>query len=65
MTMPEAAVDKNHDPVLWKDNVWVAGQISSVEPEAIPEAMKQRPHRDFGSGVLGPHMPHDSTAFNA
>jgi hypothetical protein len=39
--MPEAAMDKYHGLVLGHHYIGTAGQIFSMEPEAVPHAMQQ------------------------
>lgn len=42
--VPKAAVDENDGPMLWQDDVWVAGQITPMHPEPKTQSVQQGPH---------------------
>ena len=37
--MPEAAVDEDHCPVAWQDEVWGTWQVASVQSESVPKSV--------------------------
>jgi hypothetical protein len=62
MTVPEAAVDKNHLPPTWKYYVWGTWQIPSVETVSIAYRMQGTPNDQFWLRVLASNACHHRAA---
>lgn len=62
VAVPEAAVDEDDGAVFGQDDVRVAGQVASMESEAVAEAVEDRPDADLGGGVFALDGGHDAAA---
>jgi hypothetical protein len=51
MPVPKATMNQEHCSVLWKDNIGLAGQILTVQSEAISKPVKERSHYSLGDSV--------------
>lgn len=58
MAVPEAAMDKNHDLVARKDNIWFSWQPPFVQPVAEAHSMQGLAQSKFRLGVLSPDPRH-------
>jgi hypothetical protein len=56
--MPKTAVDKNDLSLGWKSEIGATGQISAVQTESVPQAMRQRTNDHLWFGVGAPDAPH-------
>ncbi len=52
MPMPVTALHLNDSPVLWKDQVWPAGQSFIVKPEPEAKSVQAAPDNQLRFGVL-------------
>ena len=59
MLMPETAMHENHLPSRREDEVWLARQVSTVQPVPVAHRMQEAPHGHFGLHSLGPDARHD------
>lgn len=62
MTMPEAAMNKDHDSVPWQDYVGRAGQILGMQSKSIARFMQQTADELFGARILAPNARHHSAS---
>jgi len=60
MLMPEAAMHKQHSPMLRKDQVRAAWEICFMKPIPQPDAVRGLPHEEFGQRVLLTNARHQS-----
>jgi hypothetical protein len=51
MPVPKATMNEEHCSVLWKNNIGLAGQILTVQSEAISKPVKERSHYSLGDSV--------------
>jgi hypothetical protein len=50
--MPKTSIHKYYASMLWQDNIRLAREVSSMNPEPKPKSMKVRANDQFGLGVL-------------
>lgn len=62
MTVPEAAVDENDSAVSWKNDVWPAGQLLGVEPEAEPLPVQGAADQPLRSSIRASDAAHHAAA---
>lgn len=62
VSMPEAAVDENHGPVLRKHKVWGAGQSPHMKSISKPLGEKKGAKYPFRPGVLSANARHHAAA---
>lgn len=62
MTMPEAAVHKDHSTVLCQHDVGLSQQLPVVEPITKTKGMKPAPDQHFRFGVGPPDRCHVAAA---
>jgi hypothetical protein len=62
MEMPETSVNKNAAPVAWQNNVWIAGKIASVQPEAVSHRIQDAANCKLGLCVLAANPAHQAAA---
>jgi hypothetical protein len=60
--MPEAAVHEDHLLQAREHEIWPAGKLLGMQPEAIAEAKDQSTHRELGLGVLVTNAAHPLAA---
>lgn len=63
MPMPETPVHKYNYFVLWQNDVWLAGQIMTMQPESKSQAMQERTHDPFWGRILASNTTHDLASF--
>ena len=66
MTVPEAAVDKDHGLVFGQDEVGFPGEqavLGAVDSEAVAETVEHRAQGQLGLRVASPDAGHDLGAF--
>ena len=54
--VPEATVDEDHGLVFRQNEVRLAGEVRSVEPETVPRAVQQATNLPLRAGVLAPDL---------
>jgi hypothetical protein len=60
--MPKASMDEDHFSIFREDQVWVAGQIASVQSIAKPPAVQFPPYDHFGPCILALDPGHQGAA---
>lgn len=65
VSMPEAAVDEHHGPVLRKHKVRGAGQSPHMKSISKPPGEKKRAKYPFRSGVLAANARHHAAALRS
>jgi hypothetical protein len=58
MLVPKTTVHKNNFLLGWEDEIGTAGQVSAVQTESIPQAVRQRTNDQFRFRVDAPDTPH-------
>jgi hypothetical protein len=58
MTVPVTAIYKDHRLATRQDNIRLSWQVSTVEPKAVTEFVKQRPNCSFWQCVLRLYSGH-------
>jgi hypothetical protein len=62
MAMPETAVDMYDCAPSFQDQIGLARQIASVEPESEPQTVQGSPDYQFGTRIPIPYAGHHRTA---
>jgi len=60
MSVPEASMNENRFPFARKDEVWLSGKVSAMQPISIAEAMQEAANSHFGAGIAAAHAFHDA-----
>jgi len=58
MSVPKAAVHKNHDITFRKYNVGLSGQIVPMQPKSETHSMQHTPYGDFWLRVFARNSTH-------
>lgn len=61
-SMPETAMDKEHGMPTREHQVRSAGQIFTMQPKTVAEAMNQPAHTHLGRGIRALDLPHDGAS---
>lgn len=59
MLMPKASVNLDDSTMARQDDIWLAGQVTPVQPEPIPHGMKAPAHKKLRLRVLLSVASHD------
>ncbi len=60
--VPEAPLDKDNHPTVWKHKVHRGADRSSIASKSYAVSTKRRAQDTFGSSVLSPNLRHQSAA---
>jgi hypothetical protein len=63
MLMPEAPVNEDDEIVPRKDQVWPAGQVTPMQPEAEAQRVQSLPDGTFRPCVRGSYACHQHASF--
>jgi hypothetical protein len=58
VSVPEAALNEDHDAMLRKDKVWSTVNLAGMKPEAETARVQCPPESQFGLGVISPDPRH-------
>jgi ribosomal protein L12E/L44/L45/RPP1/RPP2 len=53
-------MDEDRFPSAGKDEVWLSGEVSAMQPVSIAEAMQEAANSQFGAGIAAAHAFHDA-----
>jgi hypothetical protein len=56
--MPEAAVNKDNESMLRQHDVWLSGQIASMQPKSKSHRMERPPNNQLWLRSLRPDASH-------
>jgi hypothetical protein len=59
MSVPETAVNEDHQAILSKHNIRRARHVATMNTKAEPQAMRGSTHDHFRHRVLPPNAPHE------
>jgi len=60
--MPKATVNKNDFSHAWKDQIWLARQVISVQSVSLAHGVNHAAHDHFGGCVAAFYRPHGAAA---
>lgn len=63
MAMPEATMNKNHQVILWQNDIRLARQRSKMQSIAKTLAVKIAANKHFGSSIASVNSRHHSRSY--
>jgi hypothetical protein len=62
MAVPKTSVYQHHLPARRESEVWRAGEIASMQTEAIPHSVRCSAHSELWLRIFSPNTPHQRAA---